>query len=155
MWASAAPACLLAPPPTLPSITHSHNQHAAMQPLHLPTRVLPSIHQPLHPPTRGLLPARPPCLQVKSDFMTHSMQQQLALRNLKKEALLMSKLRHPNGEPSASWATRAVPGHQGKAPGLAGAGGAPRRRRGALQAARRAAPELLLLAHRTLLMRPS
>lgn len=36
--------------------------------------------------------------KVKSDFMTQSMQQQLALRNLKKEALLMSKLRHPNGE---------------------------------------------------------
>ncbi|KAL4458769.1 hypothetical protein ABPG75_013634 [Micractinium tetrahymenae] len=34
--------------------------------------------------------------KVKSDFMTHSMQQQLALRNLQKEALLMSKLRHPN-----------------------------------------------------------
>lgn len=30
--------------------------------------------------------------------MTHSMQQQLALRNLQKEAMLMSKLRHPNGE---------------------------------------------------------
>lgn len=42
-------------------------------------------------------PAYSARLQVKSDFMTHSMQQQLALRNLKKEAMLMSKLRHPNG----------------------------------------------------------
>lgn len=43
-------------------------------------------------------PHPPSVLQVKSDFMTHSMQQQLALRNLQKEAMLMSKLRHPNGE---------------------------------------------------------
>lgn len=47
--------------------------------------------------------------QVKSDFMTHSMQQQLALRNLKKEALLMSKLRHPNGACCACCACCAAP----------------------------------------------
>lgn len=34
--------------------------------------------------------------KVKSDHLTQSMQTQIAVRNLRKEALLMSKLRHPN-----------------------------------------------------------
>ena len=38
---------------------------------------------------------------MRSDNLTNSMQQQIAVRNLKKEALLMSKLRHPNGERAA------------------------------------------------------
>jgi serine/threonine protein kinase len=36
--------------------------------------------------------------KVRSDNMTRSMQHQLALRHLTKEVMLMSKLRHPNGE---------------------------------------------------------
>ena len=58
-------------------------------------------------------PSPAPPAQVKSDFMTHSMQQQLALRNLKKEALLMSKLRHPNGAPGRGCGGGAPPGPAG------------------------------------------
>ncbi len=64
-------------------------------------------HRPPPSPCAPALPCPAPRLQVRSDFMTHSMQQQLALRNLQKEAMLMSKLRHPNGR------CRGVGGSQG------------------------------------------
>lgn len=66
----------------------THNRSKANQAK--PNQTCPASFAPPHPTPSGP--------QVKSDFMTHSMQQQLALRNLQKEAMLMSKLRHPNGE---------------------------------------------------------